>query len=166
MTKDEFLSLVDKSNLNECHNFLGTLNNCGYGRASYNGRQDGAHRIIWEIEVGEIPKGKLVLHKCDNKRCCNVNHLYIGDYFDNAYDSVLRNPIPPEILAFGKASLHEGEIWLIRKLKVIIGYKPTCRDPIYKFSSGKVAKMFKVSQRTILRVWNNSKVLCREGYYV
>lgn len=51
-----------------------------------------AHRVSWQIHFGPIPKGKLVLHKCDNKRCVNPNHLYLGTQGDNNYDRAIRNP--------------------------------------------------------------------------
>ena len=50
-----------------------------------------AHRYAWKISNGPIPKDKIVLHKCDNRRCCNLNHLYLGTYSDNMSDRAQRN---------------------------------------------------------------------------
>ena len=49
-----------------------------------------AHRTSYEAFNGSIPEGKLVCHKCHNRKCVNPNHLYIGDKRTNAQD-MLRN---------------------------------------------------------------------------
>lgn len=44
------------------------------------------HRYVYEIEKGEIPKGKIILHSCDNPSCINPNHLSVGTHKDNQQD--------------------------------------------------------------------------------
>ena len=46
------------------------------------------HRIAWSLTYGLIPEGLSVLHKCNNPRCCNPYHLYIGTPQDNTQDSI------------------------------------------------------------------------------
>lgn len=61
----------------------------GYGRVvlSKNPLRHGyAHRLSWEIHFGPIPKGKDVLHKCDNPPCVNPQHLFLGTQLDNMKD--------------------------------------------------------------------------------
>lgn len=43
-------------------------------------------RVVWEAVNGPIPEGLLVLHKCDNPPCYRLDHLFLGDHFDNARD--------------------------------------------------------------------------------
>jgi hypothetical protein len=45
-----------------------------------------AHRISWMIVHGSVPDGLFVLHKCDNRLCCNTDHLFLGTHQDNMDD--------------------------------------------------------------------------------
>jgi hypothetical protein len=45
-----------------------------------------AHRVIFESMNGEIEKGKEIMHQCDNKLCCNPNHLLLGTHKENIQD--------------------------------------------------------------------------------
>jgi hypothetical protein len=52
------------------------------------GRNTLAHRAAYTLVHGKVPDGKLVLHKCHNRACCNVKHLYVGTHADNSSDMV------------------------------------------------------------------------------
>jgi len=45
-----------------------------------------AHRASYEVFVGKIPHKMMVLHKCDNPKCINPDHLFIGTQKDNMKD--------------------------------------------------------------------------------
>ena len=47
------------------------------------------HRLAWEAFNAEpIPDGLLVLHKCDNPKCFNPHHLFLGTQRDNMWDCI------------------------------------------------------------------------------
>lgn len=47
----------------------------GYGRIRVDGRLDMAHRVSYQLFVGQIPEGLDLDHLCMNRRCCNPSHL-------------------------------------------------------------------------------------------
>lgn len=74
-------------NQNSCIEYMGEKSSDGYGKF-YTSKKiyTMAHRMAYELFIGNIPKGMLVCHKCDNPSCINPEHLWLGTHHDNMQD--------------------------------------------------------------------------------
>lgn len=80
-------------NPSECWEWIGQSKTAGYGTIydSVSRKRLLAHRVAWIDSYGPIPDGEgahgtVVLHKCDNRLCCNPAHLMLGTQADNVRD--------------------------------------------------------------------------------
>jgi hypothetical protein len=86
-----FYDKVDSQSEWPCQVWTGNKYKKGYGTIKVLGKNLKAHRYSYQIHIGDIPEGMMVLHSCDNPSCVNPEHLRAGDAFDNASDMVERN---------------------------------------------------------------------------
>jgi len=122
-----------------CWEWTGSLNFDGYAQMSINNKKGSVHRIMYTYIYGDIPSNRpLILHRCDNPKCCNPTHLYAGTIHNNVDDRIKRNrsKIGEK---HGMAKLTEKQVLEIR------ASKETQRV---------LAKRFNVSQINIGRIKN------------
>lgn len=91
---ERFWKKVEKGD--GCWNWKGQKGTKGYGTFRYHagkGRNRGilCHRIAYTLTKGPIKQGECVLHSCDNRLCCNPDHLRVGTNIDNIRDRLERN---------------------------------------------------------------------------
>lgn len=129
-------------NIDDCWIFTGGLNSCGRGNYWLNGKTVQAHRISYELFKGTIPDGLFVCHHCDNGKCVNPVHLFIGTCKDNVDDmmrkgrkTILRGEDDP------KSKLTNRQV-----LKIVELYKTG------KYTQPELGEKFKVTRSTVLSI--------------
>lgn len=108
-SKDIFYSNFKKTE--GCWEWTGNLNHGGYGKIGEKGL---AHRRSYQYTYGNIPAGKQVCHTCDNRKCVNPAHLFLGSIGDNMKDKVFKNR-QAKGSKIGNAILNDELVFQIRK---------------------------------------------------
>ena len=76
MNKKDFLDRVEKTET--CWNWKRYIKPNGYGTIT-----EHAHRVSYELFIGEIPSGLTIHHICGNTKCVNPKHLQIMTLQEN-----------------------------------------------------------------------------------
>ena len=102
---ERFESFVERVPFSGCWIWLAAVDEpprLPYGKFWINdlSRSIAAHRAAWLLFVGQIPDGKLVLHRCDVPCCVNPAHLFLGTNLDNTQDMIRK----------GRKYLSRGEL--------------------------------------------------------
>lgn len=135
--------------ISDCWNWKLALNPDGYGRCYYDGVSVRAHRLSYQLHYGDFPRHMVVCHKCDNPRCVNPHHLFIGTPKDNMADKRQK----------GRAKgINKGELNGSAKLsKNEISEILTLLDQGLK--QHEVARLFGVTQSHVSRVKSGQRWL-------
>lgn len=94
---ERFWAKVDTSG--DCWEWTAGVDTMGYGALRVPGPRTSnkkirASRYSWMLHNGTIPSGKHVLHTCDNRRCVNPKHLWLGSHSDNMKDMAAKGRHP------------------------------------------------------------------------
>lgn len=74
------------ANPDKCWGWQAGCRTGGYGSFQLNGKNVRSNRYAYQLAHGSIPDGLFVLHTCDNQKCCNPAHLFLGTHQDNMRD--------------------------------------------------------------------------------
>lgn len=89
---------------NGCWLWTKYVGTSGYGQVQVSHKSKSAHRVMFQVHNGEIPKGLVVMHTCDNKLCVNPDHLSLGTQKDNVRDCVAKGRARGQFGQAGKVS--------------------------------------------------------------
>lgn len=127
-----------------CLEWRGSISRHGYGVISVVSEIRGvkhtlkAHRVAYEVHSKQkIPPGLFVCHKCDNKKCINFDHLFLGTRQDNVDDWVARGRHNH------KRKISLEDLGIIRSLR-------------RKVRSREVAARYGISHYTVQDIWRGA----------
>lgn len=133
-----FWTKVKIGELDECWEWQASIRKTGYGSFKLELKIMDSHRLSWSEINGEIPESLWVLHICDNRKCCNPNHLKLGTPQDNVLDMVIKNR-QAKGENNGLSKLIEQQVLAIRKDNK---------------SSRQIAKIYDISHQNVLDIKN------------
>lgn len=149
---ERFWRKVNKQDKNACWEWTAALNN-GYGWFNYSQEigSKHAHRVAAELSglLTSINNGLHVLHKCDNPKCCNPAHFFLGTNADNVTDRGSKGrTVTPHLHGQdnGSAKLTNAQIKQIRSIY-----------PAANRSQSDIAKQFGVGQVQISRIVSGAR---------
>lgn len=136
-TVEEFFYARISREPSGCWHWMGRTTTAGYGVAScakFGVFNEYAHRLSYRLFKGPIPSELLVRHTCDNPRCCNPEHLVLGDDKANQQDKVIR----------GRSTRANAKLTETQVLEI---YRNREESAIH------LATCYGVSKQTVLFIW-------------
>lgn len=145
--QERFETKFKKGEEDKCWNWTANKNReGGYGQFSIAGRRQLAHRIAYQLYVGEIPEGMLICHFCDNPACVNPAHLFPGTQADNMIDCMNKGRVfHPVGEKHGHAKLTGDQVGEIRQMS-----SEGARN-------GDLSRLFGVSRPTISNITHGKR---------
>lgn len=147
-----FWSKVDRRGADECWPWLAAVRRKdeGYGAFYVDGRHRPAPRVAWTLTHGPIAPGLVVCHRCDNPRCCNPAHLFLGTPQDNDADRVAKGR-QARGSRNAASRLREWDVWFIRRMRARLGAEPSTLARAFRITPAYVWELCKTPVWTHVR---------------
>jgi len=116
---DRFMSNINKVIESGCWEWKNSVVCHGYGNIKINKKNIRVHRFSYELHYGEFEPELHVLHKCDNRKCVNPEHLFLGINKDNVDDKVSKDR-QAQGSQNGNSLLNENQV---KEIKVLLQNK-------------------------------------------
>lgn len=135
-----------------CWEFIGSINEDGYGKIGVEGKILNANRLMLTEITGMNPRNKSACHTCDNPKCIHPKHLFWGTHAENMADMAAKgraggwkkNPFRGETNP--QAKLTADQVMEIRS-----NYASG------EFTQKTLAELYGVDHRTISKIVRNKR---------
>jgi hypothetical protein len=142
-TPEEIIASSIQDPVSGCWEWQHSMSKWGYGMVRRNGRNMHSHRASYIAFNGPIPSGMVICHKCDNRKCVNPDHLFVGTQKENLADARMKGRMfdPPQRRGEqnNKSKLSEADVAKIRSM-VSCGIGKTA-----------IGRMFGIHRETVRR---------------
>lgn len=136
---------------NGCWEWTAYISGYGYGQFWAYGKNVSAHRFSYELHNGGVPKGLHVLHRCDNRKCANPAHLFLGTNRDNVMDKVAKNRQARHIgSANGMSKLTNIQVVEIRELYALGNYTQRYLGRLFGVGPDHISRIVNNKAREVL----------------
>jgi len=148
---DRILCKITKNETTGCWEWTGSKNHGGYGHFEIKGKCIRVHRFSLERKLGRtLVLGEVARHMCNNRVCCNPDHLEPGSQQDNIDDRTragIHKANAPRGERNNQTKLSDQQISEIRAFQGM-------------YSRSELARMYGVHTVHISRIHNNRTRVC------
>lgn len=145
-TRDSIAHFWERVNIkgeDDCWDWTGatTGRDKNYGTVVIGSKHIYTHRLAYKLKNGELIKGLVIRHTCNNPICCNPKHLIQGTFKENTHD------------ALDAGRMAYQRMIPVKKYRLPYVAKLAKRDVLEILAEKKKG----TSQRTIAKIWDVSE---------
>lgn len=120
--EERFWSYVPDRPPDECWLWTGNVDAYGYGRGTFDGKRQFAHRFAFELAGGTLTPGLVIDHLCRNRLCVNPAHLELVTRTENN-----RRGLSPSGVNLAKTHCVRGHEFTPQNTRLVASGNRQCR---------------------------------------